>query len=74
MSAPDNDADCLQDPGLSYGNEGYIRPAGIVSESSPLGVVLHDEGSKARKEPEANIVSNRSHQVGEETYQGNSVS
>ena len=49
LSAPDNDADCLQGPGPSYGNEGCIGPAGIVSESSPLGAVLHDEGSKGEK-------------------------
>ena len=49
LSAPYNDADCLQGPGPSYGNEGCIGPAGIVSESSPLGAVLHDEGSKGEK-------------------------
>lgn len=57
LSVPDNEADCIQGPGPSYGNEGCNGPAGIVNESSPLGVVLHDEGSKARKEPEANVVS-----------------
>jgi hypothetical protein len=57
LSAPDNGADCIQGPGPSYGNEGCIGPAGVVSESCPLGVVLHDEGSKVRKEPEANAVS-----------------
>jgi hypothetical protein len=57
LSAPVNEADCLQGPGPSYGNEGCIGPAGIVNESCPLGVVLHDEGSRARKAPEANVVS-----------------
>ena len=57
LSAPDNGADCVQGPGPSYGNEGCIGPAVIVSESCPFGVVLHDEGSKVRKEPEANAVS-----------------
>ena len=74
LSAPDNDADCLQGPGPSYVNEGCIGPAGIVSESSPLGVVLHDEGSKARKEPEANVVSIVAIKWEERTYKGNSVS
>jgi len=57
LSAPDNGADCLQGPGPSYGNEGCIGPAGAVSESCPLGVMLHDDGSKLRKVPEANVVS-----------------
>jgi hypothetical protein len=57
LSALDNGADCLQGPGPSYGNEGCIGPAGAVSESCPLGVMQHDDGSKLRKEPEANVVS-----------------
>jgi hypothetical protein len=57
LSAPDNGADWLQGPGPSYGNEGCIGPANVVSESCPLGVMLHDEGSKVRKWPEANVVS-----------------
>jgi hypothetical protein len=57
LSALDNGADCRQAPGPSYGNEGCIGPTGAVSESRPLGVVLHDDGSKLRKEPEANVVS-----------------
>lgn len=57
LSALDNGPDCVQGPGPSYGNEGCIGPAGLVSDSCPLGVVLHDEGSKLRKEPEANVVS-----------------
>jgi hypothetical protein len=57
LSVLDKGGDCLQGPGPSYGNEGCIGPAGAVSESCPLGVVLHDDGSKLRKEPEANVVS-----------------
>jgi hypothetical protein len=57
LSALGNGADCLQGPGPSYGNEGCIGPAGVVSESCPLGVVLHDDGSELRKEPEENVVS-----------------
>ena len=57
LSALDNGADCLQGPGPSYGNEGCIGPTGAVNESCPLGVILHDGGSKLRKEPEANVVS-----------------
>ena len=57
LSALDNGEDCFQGPGPSYGNEGCIRPVGAVSESCPLGVVLHDDGSRLRKEPDANVVS-----------------
>jgi hypothetical protein len=57
LSALDNGADCLQGPGPSYGNDGCIGPAGAVSESCPPGVVLHDDRSELRKEPEANVVS-----------------
>jgi len=57
LSALDNGVDCLQGPGPPYGNEGSIGPADAVSDSCPLGVVLHDDGSKLRKEPEANVVS-----------------
>lgn len=57
LSMLDNGVDCLQGPGPSYGNEGCIGPVAAVSESCPLGVVLHEDGSKPRKEPEANVVS-----------------
>jgi hypothetical protein len=57
LSEPDNGADCLQGSGPSYGNEGCICPAGAVSESCPLGVMLHDDGRALRKEPEANVIS-----------------
>ena len=57
LSALDSGGDCLQGPGPSYGNEGCIGPASAVSESCPLGVMLHDDGSKLRKDPEANVVS-----------------
>jgi len=57
LSVLDRGADWLHGPGPSYGNEGCIGSAGVVNESCPLGVMLHDEGSKARKEPEANVFS-----------------
>ena len=57
LRALDNGADCLQGPGPSYGNEGCIGPAVTVSDSCPLGVMLHEDGSRLRKEPEANAVS-----------------
>ena len=57
FSEPGKGADSFHGDGPSYGNEGCFGPTGIVSESCPLGVVLHDEGSEARKEPEAKVVS-----------------
>lgn len=54
LSAMDK-ADWLHGP--PYGNEGCIGPTGVVSESFPSGVVLHDEGSNERNEPEANVDS-----------------
>lgn len=57
LSEPDKGVDWLHGPGPSYGNDGCIDRAGLVSESCPFGVVLHDEGSKARNEPEAKVVS-----------------
>jgi hypothetical protein len=57
LSEPDKGVDWLHGPGPSYGNDGCIGRAGLVSESCPFGVVLHDEGSKARNEPEAKVVS-----------------
>jgi hypothetical protein len=57
LSAPGNGVDWLHGDGPSYGNEGRFGPTDIVSDSRPLGVVLHDEGSEARKEPEAKVVS-----------------
>ena len=57
LSALDNGGDCLQGPGPPYGNEGCIGPTSAVSERGPPGVMLHEDGSKLRKEPEANAVS-----------------
>lgn len=57
LRAPDKEADWLHGPGPSYGNEGRTGPVDVVSESCPFGVVLHEEGSKERKEPEANVTS-----------------
>lgn len=55
LSATDKEVDWLHGP--PYGNECCIGPAGVVSESFPSGVVLHDEGSNARNEPEAKVHS-----------------
>lgn|SRR6266850_76119 len=57
LRAPDKEVDWLHGPGPSYGNEGRSGPVGVVSESCPFRVVLHEEGSKERKEPEANVAS-----------------
>ena len=57
FSAPGKGADSFHGDGPSYGNEGCFGPTSVVSESRPLGTVLHDEGSEARKEPEAKVVS-----------------
>lgn len=73
LSAPDKEEDWLHGPGPSYGNEGRIGPAGVVSESCPVGVVLHDEGSKARKEPEAKAASIEVIKWEERTYSCNSA-
>jgi hypothetical protein len=53
LSVRDKGADRLHGPGPSYRNEDCIVLAGVVNENNSLGVVLHDEGSKVRKEPEA---------------------
>jgi hypothetical protein len=57
LSMPGKGVDWLHGDGPSYGNEGCFGLTGVVRESRPLGVVLHDEGSEARKEPEAKVVS-----------------
>jgi hypothetical protein len=43
--------------GPPYGNECCIGPTGVVNESFPSVDMLHDEGSDARNEPEANVDS-----------------
>ena len=73
LRAPDKEADWLHGPGPSYGNEGRTGPAGVVSESCPFGVVLHDEGSKERKEPEAKAVSILAIKWEERIYNRNSA-
>ena len=66
-------ADWLHGPGPSYGNVGRTGPVDVVSESCLFGVVLHDEGSKARKEPEANVASMMVIKWDERTYGCNSA-
>jgi len=73
LSATDKEVDRLHGPSYGNENEGCIGPAGVVSESFPSGVVLHDEGSNARNEPEANVDSIVFIKWEERTYDPNSA-
>jgi len=73
LSATDKEVDRLHGPSYGNENEGCIGPAGVVSESFPSGVVLHDEGSNARNEPEANVDSIVFIKWEERTYNPNSA-
>ena len=70
LSELGNGADWFHGPGLSYGNDGCFGPVGLVSESCPLGVVLQDAASGARKVPAEKVVSMVDIKYEERVYNG----